>query len=139
MMLNLLIAILSDSFDKFQIEALEFDYREKMDVITEIESVFLLFRSKVQKGFLQLCDYDLGANDEEPWGGKIKEIELKIERVSKEVEGKYKKLERNQEMVLEANCRIERMIEKKNEEVDDALAKINKKLDAILGLGDKSN
>ena len=139
MMLNLLIAILSDSFDKFQIEALEFDYREKMDVITEIESLFLLFKSRELKGFLQLCDYDLGANDEEPWGGKIKEIELKIERISREVEGKYKKLERNQSIVLETNCRIERMIEKKHEEVDDNFAKINKKLDEILGLRDKIN
>ena len=112
MMLNLLIAILSDSFDKFQIEALELDYKEKMDVIVDIESLFLVIKTKTNKGFLQLCDLDSKETEEEPWGGKIKEIEQKIEKMSKEVNLKFKVIEKNQRSTHELHSRIEGKIDK---------------------------
>ena len=112
MMLNLLIAILSDSFDKFQIEALELDYKEKMDVIVEIESLFLVIKTKTNKGFLQLCDLDSKETEEEPWGGKIKEIEQKIEKISRDVNIKFKVIEKNQKSTHDLHSRIEAKIDK---------------------------
>ena len=95
LMLNLLIAILADSFDKFQMVAPELDYIEKLDVIIEIESIFCVCRSKKIKGFAQLCDSEAGAG-EDAWGGKIKEIEMKIEKFSGELGGKLARIEKNQ-------------------------------------------
>jgi hypothetical protein len=132
MMLNLLIAILSDSFDKFQIEALEFDYREKMDVIARVESLCLLGRVKRKKGFLQLCDLEIEDRDQEAWGGKIKEIQMKVERISKDIQGKFKVLLNGQSNVALAYERIEEKIEKKHDEFEKMFGKIEEKLDKIL-------
>jgi hypothetical protein len=112
MMLNLLIAVISDSFDKFQIEALELDYKEKLDVISEVESLFLLVKTVKKKGFLQLCDLDTKENEDEPWGGKIKEIEMKIEKISKDFNGRFREIEKNQLKGLENNLRIEQKLDK---------------------------
>lgn len=91
MMLNLLIAILGDSFDKFQIEASEIDYKQKLDSVLEIECLFIFFNSKKKYGFLQLCDYDSKEKENDEWGGKVKEIEVKIEKISKEMNGILRK------------------------------------------------
>lgn len=112
MMLNLLIAILGDSFDKFQIEALELDYKEKLDVILEIECLFVLLNTRKRKGFFQLCDYDSKDNEEEPWGGKIKEIEMKVGKISKAIDEKFKAMESNHLEAMGVFSRIEKKLDK---------------------------
>ena len=92
LMLNLLIAILGDSFDKFQMVAPELDYIEKLEVIIEIECIFAVFKGNKAKGYIQLCDVE-GEVGEDAWGGKIKEIEMKIEKISKYVKFRFDKLE----------------------------------------------
>ena len=107
-MLNLLIAILGDSYDKFQMVASELDYIEKLDVAIEIESIFSLCKSKSIKGFAQLCYLEAEAGDNVS-GGKIKEIEMKIEKLSGDIEGKFDRIEKRQ-IILEA--KIDRIINK---------------------------
>lgn len=93
MMLNLLIAILGDSFDKFQIDAVELDYIEKLNSILDVECIYLMVRTKERKGFLQLCNLDMKDTDIDVWGGKIKEIEIKIGRISKEIKEDSSRIE----------------------------------------------
>ena len=79
-MLNLLISILGDSFDKFQISAAEIDYMEMVDVIKEIETVMIWKRHRTDKGYLIVLDLfrDQGGSDESKWEGKISKISKDI-------------------------------------------------------------
>lgn len=118
MMLNLLIAILGDAFDKFQIEAGELDYKQKLESIMEIECLFYFVRTKRKKGFLQLCDYDYDDEERDVWEGKIKKIEIQVGKVSKEVS---------------------EAIRKNQEKYDGRLERIENKLDRILEGMEKKN
>ena len=72
-MLNLLISILGDSFDKFQVSANDIDYHEMADVITEIETVMFWNRRKNDTQHLIVCDIkkDPCRVNEGDWEGKI--------------------------------------------------------------------
>jgi hypothetical protein len=100
LMLNLLIAILGDSFDRFQMIASESDYVEKLDVIIEVESIFAVFKGEKIKGYAQICDVE-GTTGDDVWGGKIKEIEVKIEKFSKDIHRSLEKIDRKQNLIEE--------------------------------------
>ncbi|OMJ96038.1 hypothetical protein SteCoe_420 [Stentor coeruleus] len=128
MMLNLLISILGDSFDKFQIEAKEIDYLEKLKLIIELEGFYLILRKKKNKGYVQLCDIDSHEEGEEKWSGKIKEIENKIDKLSKNILKRFNKIDTRQDKVSKAFESIEksisRMRKESNQRIDDLALKI---------------
>lgn len=92
MMLNLLISILGDSFDKFQLASIEIDYKEMVEVILEIESIFLWRKGIENQEFFSLCEEVKACADGEEWEGKIKVIEGKIEEVSKQISEEFGKV-----------------------------------------------
>ena len=79
-MLNLLISILGDSFDRFQVSAAEIDYMEMVDVIKEIETLMIWKRHRTDKGYLVVLDLfrDQNSFDESKWEGKISKISKDI-------------------------------------------------------------
>ena len=79
-MLNLLISILGDSFDRFQISAGEIDYMEMVEVIKEIETLMIWKRHRTDKAYLVVIDLvrDKDASDESNWEGKITKISRDI-------------------------------------------------------------
>ncbi|OMJ69205.1 hypothetical protein SteCoe_33130 [Stentor coeruleus] len=93
MMLNLLISILSDSFNRFNIEAEVIDYQEKLEFILEMESIYLFFRNKSNIGYLQLCESVSRKHKESQLNGKIVEIQEKIDLVQEEMNNKFFRLE----------------------------------------------
>ena len=116
-MLNLLISILGDSFDKFQISAAEIDYMEMVDVIKEIETVMIWKRHRTDKGYLIVLDLfrDQGGSDESKWEGKISKISkdiryeispLKIElKELKEIMNRREENHQNENMNLRQEIR----------------------------------
>lgn len=128
MMLNLLISILGDSFDKFQIEAQEIDYKEKLKLIIELEGFYLILRRHKKKGYVQLCDIDSHEEGEEKWSGKIKEIENKIDHLSKNMLKRFNILDTRQDKVCKAfesiEKSIDRMREESNRRIEDLAIKI---------------
>jgi hypothetical protein len=53
-MLNLIISILGDSFDEFQVLKVYYDKKEMCEVILEIEQIVSLFGSKNERMFFTL-------------------------------------------------------------------------------------
>jgi len=81
-MLNLLISILGDTFDNFQVAAMEVDKRKKLEGILEIEKIFSLFSRDEKKNYIHMClqvDYD---EAETEWEGKIRALDKKIDALS---------------------------------------------------------
>ena len=73
-MLNLLISILGDSYDRFQVSALEIDYIEMTEALREIEITMNLFNHDKSKcGYLTACDFSIeqGLLNMNEWEGKI--------------------------------------------------------------------
>jgi WD40 repeat protein/archaellum component FlaC len=86
LMLNLLISILGDSYDRFQISQVQFDYEVRAELILEVLQVRSAFHSHVgwlEGQFLHVCtsDENLDENDEN-WEGRIKYMDLKWDKNS---------------------------------------------------------
>ncbi|OMJ92814.1 hypothetical protein SteCoe_4356 [Stentor coeruleus] len=79
-MLNLLISILGDSFDRFQITAAEIDFIEMTDAIYEIESIMFWRRSNNNMEHLIAWDFPFNSQrgEDEVWEGKLKLIENRL-------------------------------------------------------------
>lgn len=115
-MLNLLISILGDSFDRFQITAAEIDFIEMTDAIYEIESI--MFWKRGNNNMAHLIAWDLPFNsqrgEDEVWQGKLKLIEnrltLQIDPIAQDmqaikntVSGLSDKMNRFEEMLVKVN------------------------------------
>ena len=94
MMLNLLISILGDSYDKFQANAIELDTRAMAEVILELEEFFTWQDSRVDKNFINVIDV-LNTNKMQTWEGKIKEIEKIVKVGGKDLKLSIAKLAAN--------------------------------------------
>ena len=69
-MLNMIISILGDSFDEFQVLAVYYDCREMVEVILEIEQIFSMFRMIGEKKYLQIC-VNYYKEEDNIWQGKV--------------------------------------------------------------------
>lgn len=76
-MLNMIIALLGDSFDEFQILAKYYDNREMIKVILEVEQIFSLFYMRKEKKFLHICE-NFYSEEEDMWQGKVVDMRLLI-------------------------------------------------------------
>lgn len=74
-MLSLLISILSDSFDKFQTESVDIDYKEMAQEIINMEFLLFFRRKKSEKMHLHICDTKHLFDDGKDWEGKVRMIE----------------------------------------------------------------
>ena len=82
--LNLLISILGDSFDKFQVSASEIDLREMTSVLYEIESLlFWRLKSTDEGMYLYACDSLYAIKDD--WKGKVQIIIEEMANMQKNI------------------------------------------------------
>ena len=77
LMLNMVIALLGDSFDEFQILAQYYDNIEMAKVILEIEQIYSLFLQNKQKKFMHICE-NFYAEEQDLWQGKVVDMRLLI-------------------------------------------------------------
>jgi hypothetical protein len=82
-MLNLLIAVISDTFDKVQENKTSSDCKERCALMIEVEEFFLWNRTgKDKKRYVHLCRYqqinDEESGDQNQWLGKIRSLKSKI-------------------------------------------------------------
>jgi hypothetical protein len=76
LMLNLLIAILGDSFDRFQVDKNFIDYKEKLNLCIEIQKTFALKRTFGRFKYFQVVTESY-ENEEEQWESRISFLEKK--------------------------------------------------------------
>jgi WD40 repeat protein len=92
-MLNLLIAIMGDTYDRIQEDMVVADYREMTELILEAE--YFVFWRKFTPGatsFITRCDYLRNLNlEKNQWMGKIRAVKKSIQTL----EGKFKLTSRN--------------------------------------------
>ena len=76
LMLNLLISILGDSYERFQTTQVIIDYRERANLIIEILSM------KNLKGFksLKYLHFCISANENDNWEGRIRYMDTKLDK-----------------------------------------------------------
>jgi WD40 repeat protein len=77
-MLNLLISILGDSFERFQMRAKEADLIEMLDIVYEFEKLMVWKRYSGSLTYLQKAGYSQETESEIEWQGRIKAIENTI-------------------------------------------------------------
>ena len=74
-MLNLLISIIGDTYDKVQEGQVVANTRELLYMVREIESLMYWKRTKKEKHFLHTCTSALKVeHDDDSWSGKIRQI-----------------------------------------------------------------
>lgn len=92
LMLNMLISILGDAFDEFQLKSEIFDYSEIAQVLLEIEQIKSLFSPVCVYKYLHICDdpYRTKGNG---WTGKVLFTTSEIEKTRKIIEDKISRFE----------------------------------------------
>lgn len=118
--LNLLISILGDSFEKFQSECQEIDCLDMAELVTELETLMYWNRETNEKMFLQQCT-DLGAEGVASWEGRLKAVFTVIDGVKKQSEENYQLI---QEL---AKANTAKMIAKN----DETIKIVNEKYDSL--------
>ena len=111
LMLNLLISILGNSYDGFQAEQVIVDIKEKAKISMELQS--MMFWKNKQSGlkYVRLCNSAFLDGEEQDWEGRIRFMEKKFDKNTKEL--------------LESNKSIEKNI-------SNSIASVEKKLESIL-------
>lgn len=79
LMLNMIISILGDSFDEFQLFSVYYDNQEMTQTVLEIEEIFSTFKQIETKQYLHICinAYQTGATE---WQGKVLEVQIFMKR-----------------------------------------------------------
>ena len=97
-MLNLLISILGDSYDKFQLESNKLDYKERIGTVYECEVLFF-WRARIEESkIFAVCDYPPGKGKigEDDWTGKVFAIQrtmtTTIDALKCEMKDEFKKM-----------------------------------------------
>ena len=95
-MLNMIIALLGDSFDQFQTLAKYYDNREMIKVILEIEEVLSVFHQSTEQRFMHICE-NFYNESEDLWQGKVVDMRMLIKNTAEEssrvAEGLKKKID----------------------------------------------
>ena len=100
-LLNLLIAIMSDTYDRVQEDQVVADCKEMAGLIIQAEGMLFWRRKLVNQAYLQRCDYTRNLlNDSAEWMGKIRAIKKSITRLQVKSRNNDKKLDKMQSRVL---------------------------------------
>ena len=83
-MLSLLISILGDSFESFQLESQEIDCLEMAELVIELESLMYNKRGMNDKTFFQKCK-ELVVEGSGDWEGRIKSLTATMDKNKKEI------------------------------------------------------
>lgn len=85
-LLNLLIAIMGDTYDRVQSGQEVADAKEISEMIIEAEAIMFWKRSTVHKKYLQMCSVlDGNSGSDSEWTGKIKVLKNEIRKLGKKL------------------------------------------------------
>ena len=94
-MLNLLISILGDSFERFQIDANKIDCMEMIDAIIEFEKLLSWRKAANETYYLQFCSKKESYESVKDWQGRVNKIEQMIETSNQKTIEKMTAIEEN--------------------------------------------
>ncbi|OMJ77178.1 hypothetical protein SteCoe_23286 [Stentor coeruleus] len=129
LMLNMIVSLLGDTFDEFQMMADIYNYKEMFDIILEMEYMISIFRIEDKESYLHICQAQ-GDSEKYAWKGKVLSFQMSLIRTEKNLE----------KLIKTTNERIKALEDatKKNEEVTveefGCIDKIELKINRILDL-----
>ena len=87
-MLNLLIAIMGDTYDRVKERQNVADIQELLNMILETESYLIWKKQATDKSYLQLCfgSDEQSRENSQDWQGKIKAISSQVKNVQTSIE-----------------------------------------------------
>ena len=129
LMLNMLISILGDSYDNFLLERHIIDYREKLELVIEIQKMMFFKRVCGEKKHLHFLVLPYEDNQEaEDWQGKILYMERKQEKKIQVLSDKIAEYDLKNYEKLSS---VETKIESKISGVEDKIENLEKKINGI--------
>mmetsp|Transcript_29501 Transcript_29501/g.29235 ORF Transcript_29501/g.29235 Transcript_29501/m.29235 type:complete len:622 (+) Transcript_29501:1709-3574(+) len=79
-MMNLLVSILGDTFDRVEENLEVTDYKELAEMILEIETLMVWNRNVKENRYFQIC-FEETAGGEESWTGSVRELKVLIRNI----------------------------------------------------------
>jgi WD40 repeat protein len=119
--LNLLISILGDSFDQFQLEKTIIDFQEKAGLILEFQNIPFWKNSRYSiPQYLHYCASANEANDDlETWEGRVLYMDRKIEK-------NFNAVNSSKESIENKIASVETQVQELNQKIEKILAIISK-------------
>lgn len=125
LMLNLLIAILGDAFERFLQRANEANLTEMLDLIIELEYLMVWKRKNGNEVYLQKCELYVEDAGGDEWEGRTKALERKLDSWGNDL---HSQIENFQEVISSFEDRINSFNEKK---IDHWGKMLNKKIQQV--------
>ena len=85
LMLNLLISILGDSYERFQLEQTIVDIKEKARISMELQSMMFWAKKKSPLKYIRLCNYVFQSEEDQDWEGRMRFMDNKIDKGIKDL------------------------------------------------------
>ena len=85
LMLNLLISILGDSYERFQIEQTIVDIKEKARISMELQLMMFWTNKQSVLKYIRLCNSAFQDEDDQDWEGRIRFMDKKLDKSIKEL------------------------------------------------------
>ena len=145
-MMNLLISIISDTYDKVQLRIGVANLIELIKMTVEVESILYWNKNKKERVYVQrvLKKNGIGGNKNEAWEGRIKEIKNEMENIGRNMQENIQKVNENMKNALKVSLKeandtvinkvgeLDKKIDMINEKLDSKIEALAKKFDIIV-------
>ena len=129
LMLNLLISILGDSYERFQLEQAVVNIKQKANISMEIQSMMFWTKKKSLLKYIRLCNSAFQDEDEQDWEGRMRFMDKKLDKSIKELMESNKAAETK---AAESSKSIETNIAKSNTTLEGRFASVEQNIKASL-------
>ena len=140
LVLNMLISILGDSYEQFQMEKPIIDYQEKGNFTYEIQRMLLWKNQESDPSYLHVCASAFADEEGDGWEGRILYMDKKLDKNYNSIQKLTKDASINVESKIELlEPKIELLENRLQERISLIESNMNQKLEKILTiLGEKS-
>lgn len=119
-MLNLLISILGDAFEQFQIDSVVADHEEMLEGIIEVEKLMFWNRNINKKWHIQICDEAQDEEDEDEWQGIVRAYETRVNKLTEIIKAEFRdSIEKVENRFAESQASAISKIESLNKKIDN--------------------
>ena len=124
LMLNLLISILGDSYERFQLEQGVVDIKEKARISLELQSMMFWANKNSPLKYMRLCDVAFQHGEGQDWEGRIRFMDKKLDKNLKELSDRNREIGRK---IDESSKAAESNAEKNNQFIGSRIAFLENK------------
>ena len=93
LMLNLLISILGDSYERFQLDQVNIDIKEKAKNSRELQLMFFWTSRITDTKYIKICTNAFEVEDDQGWEGRMRFMDKKLEKLAPQIRAANKSLE----------------------------------------------